>query len=96
MVTHNISGFIATHFNRISIENNNIFIQGIIVSCVYLLFRFIEMRFIVKETIPLKKLMGDTLVVYISFVSGLFVFSQLEPIKKIANAPLVFTSNPDF
>ncbi len=76
--------------------DNNMFIQGIIVSCVYLLFRFIEMRFIVKETIPLKKLMRDTLVVYISFISGLFVFSQLEPIKNIASAPVVFTNSPDF
>ena len=72
------------------------FIQGIIVSCVYLIFRFIEMRFIIKETVPLKKLMRDTLVVYISFVSGLFVFSQLKPIKNITSAPFVFTSAPDF
>ena len=53
------------------------------------------MRFIVKETIPLKKLMRDTLVVYISFVSGMFVYTQLEPIKNLA-APAVFTNNPDF
>ena len=72
------------------------FIQGIIVSSVYLLIRFIEMRFIVKETIPLKTLMRDTLVVYISFVSGIFVFHQLEPIKNIANTPNVFTNSPDF
>ena len=36
--------------------DNNMFIQGIIVSCVYLIFRFIEMRFIIKETVPLKKI----------------------------------------
>ena len=74
---------------------NNSLIQGIIVSCMYLLFRFIEMRFIIKETVPLKKLMRDTLVVYISFVSGVFVYHQLEPIKQLA-APAVFTNNPDF
>ena len=74
---------------------NAMFIQGIIVSCIYLLVRFIEMRFITKESIPLKKLMRDTLVVYISFVSGMFVYSQLEPIKNLS-VPTVFTNNPDF
>ena len=72
------------------------FIQGIIVSCVYLIFRSIEMRFIIKETVPLKKLMRDTLVVYISFVSGIFVYTQIEPIKNITSVPVVFTNSPDF
>ncbi len=76
--------------------DNNMFIQGIIVSCVYLIFRFIEMRFIIKETVPLKKLMRDTLVVYISFVSGIFVYTQIEPIKNLTSVPVVFTNSPDF
>lgn len=70
-------------------------IQGLVVSSVYLLFRFIEMRFVLKETIPVKKLVRDALVVYMSFVSGLFVYTQLEPINKM-NVPNVFTDNPDF
>jgi hypothetical protein len=76
--------------------DNSIFIQGIIVSSIYLLFRFIEMRFITKETLPLKHLIRDTLVVYVSFISGIFVYSQLEPIKNMASSPAVFTNNPDF
>ena len=74
---------------------NNTLVQGIIVSCIYLLFRFIEMRFIIKDTIPLKQLMRDTLVVYISFIAGIFIYTQLEPIKNLS-APAVFTNNPDF
>lgn len=75
---------------------NNTFIQGFVVSAVYLIFRFIEMRFIIKETIPLKKLVRDTLVVYISFISGIFIFNQIEPIADLGNNPVVFTNNPEF
>ena len=40
--------------------------------------------------------MRDTLVVYISFVSGIFVYTQIEPIKNITSVPVVFTNSPDF
>jgi hypothetical protein len=76
--------------------NNITFIQGFVVSIVYLLFRFFEMRFITKNTVPLKKLVRDTLVVYISYISGIFVYTQIEPIKDLASSPVVFTNNPEF
>lgn len=76
--------------------NNITFIQGFVVSIVYLLFRFFEMRFITKDTVPLKKLVRDTLVVYISYISGIFVYTQIEPIKDLASSPVVFTNNPEF
>ena len=41
------------------------------------------MRFILKETIPLKKLVRDALLVYLSFISGIFVYTQIEPIKDL-------------
>ena len=76
--------------------NNITFIQGFVVSIVYLLFRFFEMRFITKDTVPLKKLVRDTLVVYVSYISGIFVYTQIEPIKDLASSPVVFTNNPEF
>lgn len=76
--------------------NNITFIQGFVVSIVYLLFRFFEMRFITKNTVPLKKLVRDTLVVFISYISGIFVYTQIEPIKDLASSPVVFTNNPEF
>ena len=76
--------------------DSNIFIQGLIVSSIYLLFRFIEMRFIIKDTLPIKQLVRDTLVVYISFISGIFVYKQIEPMKNMTSSPAVFINNPDF
>ena len=76
--------------------NNNTFIKGFVVCVVYLIFRFFEMRFILKETIPLKKLIRDTLLVFISFIAGNFIYTQIEPIKDLGTMPVVFTNNPEF
>jgi hypothetical protein len=76
--------------------NNDTFIKGFVVCIVYLIFRFFEMRFILKETIPLKKLIRDALLVYVSFIAGNFVYTQIEPIKDLGRTPVVFTNNPEF
>jgi hypothetical protein len=76
--------------------NNDTFIKGFVVCIVYLIFRFFEMRFILKETIPLKKMIRYTLLVYVSFIAGNFVYIQIEPIKDLGSVPVVFTNNPEF
>jgi len=76
--------------------DSNVLVQGIIISCVYVFFRFIEMRFVIKKHIPIKQLLRDTLLVYVSFISGAFVYRQLEPIKNLTKTPLVFTNPADF
>ena len=55
---------------------SNYFVIGLISSIMYLVFKFIEMRFILKENKPLKELFRDTLIVYLSVVSGLFISEQ--------------------
>jgi len=71
-------------------------IKGIVVSCIYAIFRYIESHFVTKEKIKLKKLVQDIIVVYVSFVGGMFVYEQIEPLKVLNRAPSVFTSDPDF
>ena len=69
--------------------------SGLVVSIMYIIFRFIEMRFILKENKPLKVLFRDTIIVYLSTVSGLFVLDQFA--TNIAkSAPKVFTDIPNF
>ena len=78
---------------------NKFFIASII-SITYLIFKFIEMRFVEKENKPLKVLLRDTLLVYFSVVSGLFIFEQVTPVIKenLTHSvnPMVFTDNPEF
>ena len=79
----------------------NTFIIAGIISFVFFLAKFIEMRFVEKESKPLKYLIRDSLIVYISVVVGSFVVDQLRPVIQnggdsgVSN-PAVFTDSPGF
>lgn len=74
-----------------------IFGVAAVVSIIFFIAKFIEMRFIEKENKPLKLLMRDSLLVYVSVVSGYFILDQLKPVMQGGGVnPLVFTDNPEF
>lgn len=79
---------------------DNIFIIATVISIVFLISKFIEMRFIDNESKPLKLLIRDTLLVYFSVISGYFIMEQLKPVLETVgetiSAPQVFTGNPEF
>jgi len=66
-------------------------------SICFLAIKFIEMKFILKEIKPLKFLFRDSLAVYFSVLSGIFVLEQFAPLTSGGSrAPLVFTNDPEF
>lgn len=78
---------------------NNIFIISLVISIIFLIFKFLEMRFINKENKPIKFLIRDTLIVYVCVMLGNIILQQIEPILEtnILNvAPSAFTDNPNF
>ena len=75
---------------------NSIFLTAVAIAAAYLIFRFIEMRFILKENKPLKLLARDTLLVYLSVLLGHFVMQQLNGASLNIKVPQVFTNSPDF
>jgi hypothetical protein len=68
-----------------------------VIAVVYSLIKFVEMRMILKEARPIKELLRDTIIVYISAVAGMFVIEQMGTVsmagKKSTN---VFVGNPEF
>ena len=74
----------------------SIFVACVAIAIVYLLFRFIEMRFVLKEKKPIKVLIRDTLMVYLSVVIGNFILSQFSTSIIVPKAPEVFTGAPGF
>lgn len=59
------------------------------------------MRYIEKESKPLKLLIRDALLVYFSVVSGYFILEQLKPVMQSGGtmstgATPVFIDNPEF
>ena len=78
---------------------DNIYIIAGIISFIFMVCKFIEMRYIEKEIKPLKELIRDALLVYFSVISGNFIVEQLKPVINnvdITSQPLIFTGNPDF
>jgi hypothetical protein len=78
---------------------DNIFLVAGIISIIFFIAKFLEMRYIEKEAKPLKVLIRDTLIVYISVVLGSFILDQLNPIIKdniMPESPIAFTDNPPF
>jgi hypothetical protein len=79
---------------------NNIFIIAAVVSVTFLITKFLEMRFIEKESKPLKVLIRDALLVYFSVVSGYFIIGQIDPLlhggARGSTQTPVFTGDPGF
>ena len=76
---------------------NNMFANAGIIAVVYSLIKFVEMRMILKESRPVKELLRDTIMVYLSAIAGMFIIDQMGSItttgKQSAN---VFIGNPEF
>jgi hypothetical protein len=77
---------------------DNIFIIAAVISVIYLIAKFLEMRIIEKENKPLKLLIRDSILVYFSVIFGYFIVGQINPIihggsKQVTK---VFTDNPGF
>jgi len=78
--------------------NNQVLTAGII-SIIYFLIKFIEMRFILKENKPLKHMVIDTLIVFISAIITILLLDQFnlnELIGNVKSVPGAFINKPDF
>ena len=79
---------------------DNIFLVSGIISVIFFIAKFLEMRYIDDEPKPLKILIRDSLVVYVSVVIGSFILEQLKPMIQTAgtasNITPIFTDNPGF
>jgi heme/copper-type cytochrome/quinol oxidase subunit 4 len=78
----------------------NIFIIAAVIAIIFLIAKFLEMRFVDKESKPIKLLVRDALLVYFSVISGYFILEQLKTNVHTggSNSTVtpVFTGNPEF
>jgi hypothetical protein len=78
---------------------DNIFLVAGLISIIFLVSKFLEMRYVDKEAKPLKVLIKDSLLVFISVVAGSFILEQVKPVideKLLQVNPAAFTDNPPF
>ena len=74
----------------------NLFINAAIVSVIFLLMKFGEMRLIKKENKPLKELVRDAIIVYFSYVLGIFILDQISSTELNTEATKIFVDAPGF
>jgi hypothetical protein len=74
----------------------NLFINAAIISVIFLLIKFGEMRLINKENKPLKELVRDAFIVYISYVLGIFILDQISSSELNTEATKIFVDAPGF
>jgi len=75
---------------------DSIYLISLAVSVIFLIIKFFETRFILKETVELKRLIIDTIIVYFSVLIGYFIINQFDDkIKNLSQAP-VFVDTPKF
>jgi hypothetical protein len=77
----------------------NIFLEAFIISIIYVIINFLEMRYYQKEDKNIKDIVKDGLLVYLSVISGVYILEQFKPeVEKIISEapPLVFVDNPPF
>ena len=74
---------------------NNKLIHAAIVGALFLVLKFVEMRFITKENIPPKQLIRDGILVFISVLFGQYLTERLDSATG-SKFIEVFTDNPSF
>ena len=78
---------------------NNYLLNSIIIGIIYFIIKFIEMRFVEKEAKPLKDIIKETALVFLSSILGGYILEQFKIpnlLGSIKEIPKVFTNDPGF
>ena len=84
---------------------DNLYVSAGIVACIFLLAKFIEIRFISKsngeespDAKPMKNALRDSAIVFVSYILGHFIITQFNDPANIiiSGKPDVFTGSPGF
>ena len=78
--------------------DNSLYIVVLITIC-FGLFKYMEMKFVDKKNKPLKDIIRDTFIVFISSYFGFMLYDQLQVIDGGSNtkpSTNVFVDKPDF
>ena len=75
---------------------DNLFLISGTTAIIYILFRVLEMKFILKEIKPVKELVRDSVIVCVSSILGLFILDQFTTNLSKSSHTSAFIGTPDF
>lgn len=67
-----------------------------LISIIYLILKYLEMKLMTKEPKPIKLIIRDALIVFISSISSFFVLSQFENNVNLKSQPGAFVGAANF
>lgn len=70
-------------------------LKGGLITLVFAILKFIEMRIITKKNKPVKEMIRDLTITYISAIIGLYTYDMLTPVIG-DKAPDAFVGDPGF
>ena len=76
------------------IENS--YLVGLACSIIYLVIKFLDVRFLKKEELDIKTLVVDSIIVYFSSIAGIFIIDQFNSKSKALSEPPVFLDEAKF
>ena len=71
-------------------------LYALLISVSYILIKFIEMKVVLKEFKPLKDVIRDTVIVFVSVIIGIFLHSQVTNGISIKGSPDAFVGDANF
>ena len=74
----------------------NNYIIPFVISLVYLILKFLDMRYLKKENKGLKDLILDSFIVFLSSLMGLFIYDQFNLLDDTTSITKAFIDNPNF
>ena len=75
---------------------DNSYLVGLASSIIYLVIKFLDVRFIKKEELDIKTLVIDSIIVYFSSIAGIFIIDQFNSKSKALSEPPVFLDEAKF
>jgi len=78
--------------------DNSLYVVVLITIC-FGVFKYLEMKFVDKKPKPLKELIRETFIVFLSSYFGFMLYDQLQTIEGITDtkpSTNVFVDKPDF
>ena len=76
--------------------DNNLYVLGLCSSIIFLVIKFLDVRFIKKEDLDIKTLIIDSIITYFSTVAGFFILDQFNNKSKVLSEPPVFLDEAKF
>ena len=79
--------------------NQNSLLISSCIAVIYALSKYIEVKYLVKEELNIKTIIRDTILVYISSLTGIFIIDQVNTKLDMNNSTpttSAFTDKPNF